>query len=48
MIDYLICDQQKKMMKTSYMLKIINFLIFRDSYEFLWIYESYEFWIYFN
>ena len=30
MIDYLIYDQTKKRIKKSYILKVMNFLIFRD------------------
>ena len=38
MIGYLIFDQTKNGLKRSCILKFMNFLIFKDFFEFFWIY----------
>ena len=44
MIDYLISDQKHKFgLISSYIFKVMHFLIFRDFYEFIWIYFLFYF-----
>ena len=43
MLDYLISDQTKKNIKTSFILKVMNFLFLRNFVKFYKFFDFFEF-----